>query len=257
LELLRLPSSIDFARALLFFTIGIIVAEPAPGRSEPAKPAAGVFAGSAACGGCHENEMAAWRGSHHDLAMQEATDETVLGAFDGATFSYGDITSRFFKRDGKFFVNTDGPDGKLADFEIRFTFGITPLQQYLIALPDGRMQALGIAWDSRPKDKGGQRWFHLYPDQNLRAGNPLHWTGLDQTWNFMCAECHSTELRKNYDAAMNTYKTAWAEIDVACEACHGPGAVHVALAAGAATARNAPAEPAATRLVRGRRQESG
>ena len=93
--------------------------------------------------------------------------KTVLGDFDGATFTYGDVTSRFFKRDGKFFVNTDGPDGKLADFEIRYTFGVYPLQQYLIAFPDGRMQALGIAWDSRPKDKGGQRWFHLYPDQKL------------------------------------------------------------------------------------------
>ena len=172
----------------------------------------------------------AWRGSHHDLAMQEATDKTVLGNFDGATFTYGDVTSRFFRRDGKFFVNTDGPDGKLADFEIRYTFGVTPLQQYLIAFPDGRMQALGIAWDSRPKDKGGQRWFHLYPDQNLRAGDPLHWTGIDQTWNFQCAECHSTELRKNYDAAKNTYATTWAEIDVACEACHGPGSAHVAWA---------------------------
>jgi tetratricopeptide (TPR) repeat protein len=162
--------------------------------------------------------------------MQEATDKTVLGDFDGAIFTYGGITSRFFKRDGKFFVNTDGPGGQLADFEIRYTFGVTPLQQYLITFPDGRMQALGIAWDSRPKDQGGQRWFHLYPGQNLRAGDPLHWTGLDQTWNFMCAECHSTELRKNYDAAKNTYSTTWAEIDVACEACHGPGSAHVAWA---------------------------
>ncbi len=156
--------------------------------------------------------------------------KTVLGDFDGATFTHGGVTSRFFKRDGKFFVNTDGPDGKLADFEIRYIFGVTPLQQYLIAFPDGRMQALGIAWDSRPKDKGGQRWFHLYPDQKLKAGDPLHWTGIDQTWNFQCAECHSTELRKNYDAAKNTYATTWAEIDVACEACHGPGSAHVAWA---------------------------
>ena len=189
-----------------------------------------IYVGARACARCHASETAAWRGSHHDLAMQEATDKTVLGNFDSATFTYGDVTSRFFKRDGKFFVNTDGPDGKLADFEIRYTFGVAPLQQYLIAFPDGRMQALGIAWDSRPKDKGGQRWFHLYPDQTLKAGDPLHWTGLDQTWNFQCAECHSTELRKNYDAAKNTYATTWTEIDVACEACHGPGSAHVAWA---------------------------
>ncbi|MBK8210915.1 MAG: tetratricopeptide repeat protein [Rhodospirillales bacterium] len=164
--------------------------------------------------------------------MAEATAKTVLGDFNGATFTHGTVTSRFFKRDGKFFVHTDGPDGKRADFEIRYVFGVTPLQQYLIAFPDGRMQALGIAWDSRAKEKGGQRWFHLYPGEKLAAGDPLHWTGIDQTWNFMCAECHSTELRKNYDAAKNTYGTTWAEIDVACEACHGPGSAHVAWAKG-------------------------
>jgi hypothetical protein len=162
--------------------------------------------------------------------MQEATAETVLGDFDDASFHHAGVTSRFFKRDGRFVVTTDGPDGLLDDFEIRYTFGVYPLQQYLIAFPDGRMQALGIAWDARPEDQGGQRWFHLYPDQNLHAGDPLHWTGIDQTWNFMCAECHSTELRKNYDAATNSYATTWAEIDVACETCHGPGSAHVAWA---------------------------
>ncbi|VUX46113.1 conserved exported hypothetical protein [Candidatus Defluviicoccus seviourii] len=212
--------------ALVLVAIAMVAGPAQGGEGEPA------FVGSAACGACHQDEMAAWRNSHHDLAMAEATEQNVLGDFDGATFTYGDVTSRFFKRDGKFFVHTDGTDGKLADFQIRYTFGFYPLQQYLIAFTDGRMQALGIAWDSRPKDKGGQRWFHLYPDQKLKAGDPVHWTGIDQTWNFQCAECHSTELRKNYDAAKDTYATTWAEIDVACEACHGPGSAHVAWAKG-------------------------
>ena len=162
--------------------------------------------------------------------MQEATPATVLGDFDDATFVYGTVRSRFFRRDGRFFVTTDGPDGKLADFEIRYTFGVYPLQQYLIAFPGGRLQALGIAWDARPKEQGGQRWFHLYPGQNVHAGESIHWTGRDQVWNFMCAECHSTDLVKGYDAATDTYETRWAEIDVACEACHGPGSAHVAWA---------------------------
>ena len=33
------------------------------------------------------------------------------------------------------------------------------------------MQALGIAWDSRPKG-GGQRWFHLYPDEKFERRRP-------------------------------------------------------------------------------------
>ena len=149
---------------------------------------------------CHAKEHAAWKGSDHDLAMQVADEKSVLGDFANAKFAYAGTTSTFSRRDGKFFVNTDGPDGKLADFEIKYAFGVRPLQQYLIELPGGRMQALGIAWDSRPKAQGGQRWFHLYPGQNIKAGDPLHWTGVQQNWNFQCAECHSTNLRKNFDA---------------------------------------------------------
>ena len=117
-----------------------------------------------------------------------------------AKFTYAGTTSTFSRRDGKFFVNTDGPDGRLADYEIKYTFGVHPLQQYLIEFPGGRMQALSIAWDSRPKAQGGQRWFHLYPGQNIKAGDWLHWTSGGQNWNFTCAECHSTNLRKNFDA---------------------------------------------------------
>ena len=156
------------------------------------------YVGRDRCAECHAEESRRHRGSHHDLAMQEASDSTVLGDFDGASFSTGGVTSTFSRRDGKFVVRTDGPDGQLHDYEIAYTFGVTPLQQYLVAFPGGRYQALGIAWDSRPREQGGQRWFHLYPDRPPRPGDPLHWTGIDQTWNHMCAECHSTDLRKGY-----------------------------------------------------------
>ena len=164
--------------------------------------------------------------------MQVADTKSVLGNFRNAKFTYAGTTSVFSTRDGKYYVRTDGPDGKLADFEIKYTFGVEPLQQYLIELPGGKLQALGVAWDSRPKTQGGERWFHLYPGQKLRAGDPLHWTGINQNWNFMCAECHSTRLAKNFDAKTGQFGTKWAEIDVACEACHGPGAEHVAKARG-------------------------
>jgi hypothetical protein len=159
--------------------------------------------------------------------MQQAIAETVFGDFDEASVTYHGVTSRFFRRDGRFFVNTDGPDGNLADFAIAYTFGVFPLQQYLVEFPDGRLQALPIAWDARPKDAGGQRWFHLYPDEPIRHGDALHWSGINQNWNFMCAECHSTDVHKNYDAASNRFHTTCSEIDVSCESCHGPGSRHV------------------------------
>ena len=46
----------------------------------------------------------------------------------------------------------------------------------------------------------------------------------------MCADCHSTNLVRNFDLATNTYKTTWSEINVSCETCHGPGSRHVAWA---------------------------
>ena len=121
------------------------------------------FVGRDRCAGCHQAETAAWRGSHHDLAMQEATSDTVLGNFDNASIVHFGVTSTFFRKDGKFFVRTDGPDGSLHDYAIAYAFGVYPLQQYLIAFPGGRYQALPLAWDSRPKDQGGQHWLHLYP----------------------------------------------------------------------------------------------
>jgi Flp pilus assembly protein TadD len=203
-----------------------------PNTSDPHNPS---YVGSDTCAGCHSQQHDAWKGSHHDLAMQVATAETVLGNFgsrpgEQASFNYAGLTSTFFTRDGKFFVNTDGPDGKLADFEIKYTFGVTPLQQYLIDFPGGRLQAFAIAWDSRPQEQGGQRWFHLYPEQKLKAGDPLHWTSIDQNWNYQCADCHSTNLQKNYDATRKTFNTQWSELNVGCEACHGPASNHLAWA---------------------------
>ena len=191
---------------------------------------AATFVGSETCAGCHQSQARLWEASQHKAAMQHATDKTVLGDFNDASFDYYGVHSRFFRKDEKFLVETDGPDGKLAVFEVKYTFGIDPLQQYLVEFPDGRIQTLSIAWDSRPKEKGGQRWFHIYPDEEIKHDDILHWTKLNQNWNFMCAECHSTGLRKNYDAKADRFATTWAEISVGCEACHGQGSSHAAWA---------------------------
>ena len=164
--------------------------------------------------------------------MQPATSTTMLGNFNGARFTHFGVTSTFTTRDGKFFARTDGPDGALHDYEIAYTFGVYPLQQYLIAFPGGRYQALNVVWDARPANEGGQRWFHLYPNEAVAHGDILHWTGPYQNWNFMCAECHSTNVNKGYVAAADSYHTTFSEVDVACEACHGPGSAHVAWARG-------------------------
>jgi tetratricopeptide (TPR) repeat protein len=201
-------------------------AAPAPGISMQA-PA---FVGTEVCAGCHAKQFADWQGSHHDLAMQHANQHTVLGDFDGSEFKHFDVTSTFFRRDGKYWVRTDNADGELEDFEVRYVYGVTPLQQYLVEFPDGRLQVLATTWDARPHDEGGQRWFHIYDDELITHTDQLHWTRREQNWNYMCAECHSTKLEKNYSSSTDSFDTTWFEINVACESCHGPGSQHLGLA---------------------------
>ncbi len=195
----------------------------------PGRPSAGVepvpaaaFVGSEQCKSCHRREYDLWKGSHHDHAMEVASDETVLGDFNDATFEHAGVVSRFYRKGDRFYVHTQGPDGRMGEFEVTHTFGWYPLQQYLVPFPGGRLQCLPIAWDVDKK-----RWYHLYPDPPIAPDDWLYWTNAGQNWNGMCAECHSTNLNKNYDVRSDSYHTTWSDIDVGCEACHGPGSRHV------------------------------
>ncbi len=181
------------------------------------------FIGSKACASCHRGVYEKWRNSHHDLAMAVASEEIVKGDFNDSVYfdKYNDVTSRFFREDNKYFVETEGADGNLERFQITHTFGVYPLQQYLIPFEGGRLQCLNIAWDDREKS-----WYRLPPYEVKGPSDWLHWTNGAQTWNGMCAECHSTTLEKNYDKATDNYTTGWAEINVGCEACHGPASKH-------------------------------
>ena len=244
MRLRLLPVAIALAAlavvAMVLWRVGFFGGTPQPVvvESTADSPVATVlpagYVGSPACGMCHAAEFEAWSSSQHAIAMQVANDKSVLGDFNDAKFRHFDQTTTFSRRDGKFMVRTDGPDGKQADFEVLHTFGVYPLQQYLIDIGGGHVQALTIAWDTRPKVDGGQRWFHLYPTERIGHDDELHWTKRQQNWNFMCSDCHSTDLKKNYDAATDTFASRWSEISVGCEACHGPGSAHVAWAETAA-----------------------
>ncbi len=185
------------------------------------------YSGRESCKECHELQHQLFMGSDHDQAMQEPTEEFMLGDFDNSEFTHFGVTSRFYKKDDKYFVYTQGPEGVMEEYEIKYTFGVRPLQQYLIEFPGGRYQCLPICWDTRPAEEGGQKWFHIYGDEEIKPDDVLFWTTINQNWNYMCAECHSTNLRKNYDVETKTYNTTWSEVDVSCEACHGPGSQHI------------------------------
>lgn len=183
------------------------------------------YIGSPACDSCHQPEFLSWSKSHHSWAWRAPTAGNVLGDFEAQELIHKGGTARFSRRDGRYFVEADGPQGRPTEYEVRAAVGVEPLQQYLVETEPGRLQALDFAWDTVQ-----MRWYHLYPDDDHKAGDGLHWTGPYKNWNARCAECHATGFEKNYDPLTKTYESVQAEIGVGCEACHGPAEAHVAWA---------------------------
>lgn len=225
------PTSISRACLLLLLLCCIPIARASAGSWTDH------YVGAKTCASCHQSQYQQWLTSDHKKAMARATDRTVLGDFRHAKFTYLGVTSTFFRKGKQFWVRTDNGHGKLKDYRISYTFGVYPLQQYLVDFPDDRKQVLNIAWDSRPTKDGGQRWYQLLPDNPAmnhgdgvhgpKTTRPLPWTGIYYNWNSRCASCHSTHLVKGYNAKTNTYHTTWKAINVSCESCHGPGGRHV------------------------------
>lgn len=208
------------------FTFTVILFLRCTGSSERSRLTA-QYAGTAKCQSCHQKEFDLFAGSDHFHAMDTASAASVLGNFNNSFFvHYGD-TSFFYQRNNKYYVRTTDSSGIKKEFLISYTFGWRPLQQYLVQFDDGRMQVLPFCWDTRPREKGGQRWFHLYNKEKILPGDELFWMDYNQNWNYMCADCHTTNFKKNFDAAANTFRSKWSESRVSCESCHGPASGHL------------------------------
>ena len=183
------------------------------------------YTGDEACIKCHQTEVDLWKGSHHDLAMQIANDETVLGDFNNAEATIDGVQYLFFKKENDFLVRVSEIDGSEKEYKISYTFGVTPLQQYLIDFNKGRKQVLRVTWDVINK-----KWYHQYKGDKIQPHDWLHWTETAQNWNTMCAECHSTNLKKNYNIEDDSFSTTYSSINVSCESCHGPAEKHLSWA---------------------------
>ena len=183
------------------------------------------YVGSSSCAECHAEAHQKWEESHHYHAMELPGPETVRADFNNTEFINYGVTTKFFMEGDKFMVETNNQKGEMEVFEIAYTFGWEPLQQFLVKFPDGRMQVLPTCWDVEKRE-----WYHLYPDEEIAPDDPLFWTRSMQNWDHMCADCHSTNLRKEFDHASQTFSTSYSEMNVACESCHGPGREHVEFA---------------------------
>lgn len=185
------------------------------------------FVGSERCAQCHEAENKQWQQSHHAKSMMLPSAENVLGDFNDLKVTFKEVTTHFTQTEKGYYITTQNTEKKQHTYKVEFTFGYTPLQQYLIDIGDGKLQAFDIAWDSRSSAEGGQRWFKLLPNEDTSTESPFHWSKQLQNWNSRCAQCHSTSLNKGFNPVERHYETTFTEVNVACESCHGAGKDHV------------------------------
>ncbi len=186
------------------------------------------FVGGARCASCHPAQSEAYLSSHHAKALVETNTDVIKAHFDGTRFtSKQGGTTTFGLNDGAASVSTPNAKGKATTLPVPYVSGVWPLQQYIVATERGKLQSLGVVWDSRSANEGGNRWFHVYGANGIAPADPLFFTHATQNWNHMCADCHSTWVSRGYDATTDSFDTKWAELSVGCEACHGPGAEHV------------------------------
>jgi cytochrome c553 len=182
---------------------------PSPSPLTPISQA--TFAGSESCAACHLAEHEKWMGSYHQEAQQAANDQTVLGDFNDKQFVHYGVTSRFHIVEGEYRITTQDGEGRQTDFPVDFVIGVYPLQQYVTRMTNGHYQVFQLCWDTRPQEDGGQRWFHLYPNEAIPPEDMLHWTGPNFNWNYMCADCHATDLDRNFDVKTHSFDTKWSE----------------------------------------------
>lgn len=174
---------------------------------------------SQTCITCHEKEVNAWRTSHHAKAMGSADAKNVLGNFDDAQLSYEGKQVKFRLEAEKYYIEMPNLSGVMKTYQVLYTFGFEPLQQYIFDAGKGKLQFFPFAWDSRPKNTGGQRWYVVHPEQEPH--DSFHWSQMGQNWNQMCADCHSSDFRKNFDLNTRTYSSEYSSINVSCSSCHG------------------------------------
>jgi predicted CXXCH cytochrome family protein len=178
------------------------------------------------CTSCHAQSEQEWTHSDHSKAMSIADSTTVIADFSGVNVEHYGQKAHFFIKDNSYQV-TVSYDDNVDTYPIKYTFGYTPLQQYLVETEPGRLHVLPFAWDARSKEEGGQRWYHNYSHEEIRPEDRLHWRQPLQNWNGMCADCHSDGLVRNYNGQDNTFKTEFDNINVGCLSCHGDMTDHM------------------------------
>lgn len=186
------------------------------------------YVSSTACRACHAREHATWHESYHRSMTQVDVEDIALGDFDDVTLERHGQTFALSRRDDGLWIRMRDPlvpTGGTVDRRVVMSTGSHHMQLYWYASGFGRV--VGLLPFAFLIDE--QRWiprlsaFLLAPSHDISPefGN----------WNQTCQRCHATGPVSRLDMDLSGLRgadTFVAEHGIACEACHGPGAAHVA-----------------------------
>lgn len=187
----------------------------------------GGYVGSESCRACHPDQHASWAQTFHATMTQRPEPARVRGRFDGRELAYLDQRAVPFERDGRFFLRLD-EGGRRREAEIAKLVGSRRYQQYFerVASGDGDASFRRLPWLWH---MDGERWLHV---NTIFLGPDDATPGVHASrWNENCIFCHNTAPRPGLDLAAapaGRFDSEVAELGIACEACHGPGAEHAA-----------------------------
>jgi predicted CXXCH cytochrome family protein len=189
----------------------------------------GGYVSSDTCRACHPDQHASWRRTFHRTMTQAATPESVQALFAGQTLSTPREDFVVHQADGAYWTRiTERADGAKSGRsggeamlrQIDMITGSHRMQVFWVDAGSGNMQ-LGFPFTWLIED---HRWVPR-GDTFLRAPDSPPPMDL---WNMSCLRCHSTAGQPRPDKVNRVYETRVAELGIACEACHGPAAAHVA-----------------------------
>ncbi|MET0388873.1 MAG: multiheme c-type cytochrome [Polyangiales bacterium] len=181
------------------------------------------YVSSDACRSCHPGQYATWSASYHRGMTQHATPATVVGEFDGHT-TFGEGPYYRVGRDGDqfYFEQADTATSAYTRKPVSLVTGSHHMQIYWYET--GETRKLGqVPYVYLTADR---RWVpramvFLEPPSAMRRPDE------SGRWSQSCIACHTTQGQPRI-TDKGEFDTQVAELGIACEACHGPGAEHVA-----------------------------
>jgi predicted CXXCH cytochrome family protein len=191
----------------------------APSTWRPTTAKDAKYVGAQACAKCHTEESATQHATAMGRALEPVATSEILSANARLTFRAGPYTYEI-KRQGKQSIYTVTNGKETISEPILYSFGQGKAGQTYVFLRNGSFHESRVSYFKKIK---GLDWTIGYPPQPPPTLEEAAGRSISADEARGCFSCHST------GSSVGTQLTLDKMIPgVSCEACHGPGADHIA-----------------------------